>query len=52
LTEEDFFDFQNLIRSSLGDKDIPPPLPEDPDEDPRVRRIKEKARERDRIKAR
>ena len=51
LTEEDFFEFQNLIRVSLGDKDIPPPLPEDPDEDPRVRRIKEKARERDRIKA-
>jgi hypothetical protein len=35
----------------MGDKPAKPPEPFDPDEDPRVRRIKEKARERDRIKA-
>ena len=51
LTEGEFFDFQNLIRESIGDKAIEPPEPFDPDEDPRVRHIKEKARERDRIKA-
>jgi hypothetical protein len=35
----------------LGDKPIPPPVPIDPNEDPRIRKIKEKARERDRLKA-
>ena len=52
LKEDNFFDFQNAIRVSVGwkpDKPLPPP---DPDEDPRVRRIKEKARLRDRIKQR
>ena len=52
LTEEDFFEFQNMIRESCGDATVQPPEPENPDEDPRIRRIKEKARERDRIKAR
>ena len=52
LTEENFFDFQNQVRKAVGDKIEKPPEPEDPDEDPRVRRIKEKARQRDRIKAR
>lgn len=47
LKEEDFFDFQNIIRSTLGDKEIEPP---DPDEDPRVAKIKAKARERERVK--
>ena len=51
LEEEEFFDFQNKVRVVMGDKPVPPPLPEDPNEDPRIRRIKEKARERDRIKA-
>ena len=51
LTEEDFFDFQNIVREACGDKPITPPEPDDPNEDPRIRRIKEKARERDRIKA-
>ena len=51
LTEEEYFDFQNLIRASAGDKPAKPPEPIDPNEDPRIRRIKEKARERDRIKA-
>jgi hypothetical protein len=40
-----------MLRESLGEKTVAPPVPVDPDEDPRIRRIKEKARERDRIKA-
>ena len=52
LTEEDYFDFQNAIREAIGDKAIKPPEPEDPNEDPRIKRMKAKARERDRIKAR
>ena len=51
LTEEEFFDFQNAIRMAVGDKPIKPSEPLNPDEDPRIRRIKELARERDRIKA-
>ena len=51
LVEEEFFDFQNMVRVVCGDKPIKPPEPEDPNEDPRIRRIKEKARERDKIKA-
>jgi hypothetical protein len=41
-----------MIRQAYGDKPIEPPEPENPNEDPRIRRIKEKARERDKIKAR
>ena len=51
LTEEEFFDFQNIVREACGDKPIAPPEPDNPNEDPRIRRIKERARERDRIKA-
>ena len=51
LLEDEYFDFQNLIREGMGDKPVKLPEPIDPNEDPRVRRIKEKARERDRIKA-
>ena len=51
LTEEDYFDFQNAIRESLGEKPKKPPEPEDPNELPEVKRIKALARERDRIKA-
>lgn len=43
-----YFDFQNELRASLGKEPVEPP---DPDEDPRVKRIKAKARYRDRIKA-
>lgn len=50
LEEEEFFNFQNAIREAYGNKPIKPPEPIDPNEDPRIRRIKEKARERDRIK--
>ena len=52
LTEKNFFAFQNALRESIGDKTIEPYVAPDPDEDPRITRIKEKARERDRIKAR
>lgn len=48
LKEEDYFKFQNVIRQSLGWKPVEPPRP---DEDPRVKRIKAKARYRDYIKA-
>lgn len=48
IKEDNFFDFQNLIREALGDNAIEPP---DPNEDPRVKRIKAKARYRDKIKA-
>lgn len=48
LNEDNFLDFQNSIRIALGDKPKEPP---DPNEDPRVKRIKAKARYRDRVKA-
>ena len=48
LQEEDYFDFQNLIRQALGRDTVEPP---NPDEDPRVKAIKAKARYRDKIKA-
>lgn len=48
ITEEEYFDFQNAIREALGEKKVEPP---DPDEDPRVKRIKAKARYRDKVKA-
>ena len=50
LSEENFFEFQNALRMAMGEKPQKPPEPIDPNEDPRIRRIKEKARERDRIK--
>lgn len=48
LKEEDYFEFQNLVRQSIGKKVIEPP---NPNEDPRVKAIKAKARYRDKIKA-
>ena len=51
LEEEEFFDFQNMVRQSCGDKPIKPPEPFNPNENPRIRRIKDLARKRDRIKA-
>ena len=50
LSEDNFFDFQNALRKSIGDKTQDPPEKENPNEDPRIRRIKDKARERDKIK--
>ena len=51
LLEDEYFDFQNVIREGMGDKLVKPPEPIDPDEDPRVAEIKRRARERDRKKA-
>lgn len=48
LREEDYFDFQNLVRQAVGKNAIEPP---NPNEDPRVKAIKAKARYRDKIKA-
>ncbi len=46
LEEKHYFNFQNAIRAACGLEIIKPPVE---DEDPRVARIKAKARERDRI---
>lgn len=51
LTEENYFAFQNAVRLAIGVPEILPPSAPNPDEDPRVTRIKEMARKRDRIKA-
>jgi hypothetical protein len=48
LNKDNFFEFQNAIRRALGDKPIEPPRE---NEDPRIKRMKAKARYRDRIKA-
>ncbi|MBR4155395.1 MAG: hypothetical protein IKU01_01650 [Bacteroidales bacterium] len=48
LEEEEFFEFQNNIRESIGEKAIEPP---DPNEHPKIKRMKALARYRDRIKA-
>lgn len=48
ITEDDYFNFQNLVREACGEKKIEPPVV---DEDPRVRKMKAKARYRDRVKA-
>lgn len=48
IDEEEFFNLQNTVRTSLG---IAPVEKPDPDESPRVKRMKAKARLRDRIKA-
>ena len=48
LGEEEFFDFQNLIRECVGQKVV---VPIDPNEHPKVKEMKRKARYRDRIKA-
>lgn len=48
LDEENFFDFQNLVRESLGEKPIEK---SNPNEHPKIRAMKAKIRERERIKA-
>lgn len=48
LSEDNFFKFQNAIRAALGEKAVESPVE---GEDPRVKRIKAKARYRDKIKA-
>lgn len=48
LKSDDFFEFQNAIRESLGEDAIEPP---DPTLHPKIRRMKALARYRDKIKA-
>lgn len=48
ITEENYFNFQNLIRESIGIKPLEPPNPNEPE---KIRRMKAKARYRDKIKA-
>ena len=51
ITEENYFDFQNVIRVAVGEKKQKPPEAPNPNEDPRITRMKELARKRDRVKA-
>ena len=48
IKEEEFFDFQNMLRESIGKKSIEPP---NPNEHPKIKEMKRRARYRDRIKA-
>ena len=48
IKEEDFFDFQNAIRECIGKKAVDPP---NPNEHPKIKEMKRRARYRDRIKA-
>lgn len=48
LKEEDYLDFQNLLREALGEKIIEPPKL---NENPKIKRIKRLGRKRDRIAA-
>ena len=48
IDDSNFFNFQNEVRAMLGEKKIDPP---NPNEDPRLKRMKAKARYRDRVKA-
>lgn len=48
ISEEEFFDFQNLIRIATDQKTVEPP---NPNEHPKIKAMKAKARYRDKIKA-
>ena len=48
ISEEEFFDFQNLIRMAINQKVVEKP---DPNEHPKIKAMKAKARYRDKIKA-
>jgi hypothetical protein len=48
IKEEEFFDFQNVIRECIGKKKVEPP---NPNEHPKVKEMKRKARYRDKVKA-
>lgn len=48
IHEENFFEFQNLIRECIGQKRVDPP---NPNEHPKIKEMKRKARYRDRVKA-
>ena len=52
ISEDEYFDFQNMVREVCGDKPLAPPEPPNPNEDPRITAMKAKARARDRAKAR
>lgn len=49
LTEENFFDFQNAIRFSMGMDKVIPPDPEEENLDPRIKRWKMKIKESDEL---
>ena len=48
IKEEEFFNFQNVIRESVGKKIVEPP---NPNEHPKIKEMKRKARYRDKVKA-
>lgn len=48
IKEENFFEFQNKLRASVGEKEA---QPYDPNENPKIKYFKAKARLRDRVKA-
>ena len=49
ITEENFFEFQNTVRASMGLDKIKPPDPEEENLDPRIKRYKMKIKEHDKI---
>ena len=49
LTEENFFDFQNIIRLIVGMEKVKPPDPEEENLDPRIKRYKMKVKEHEKI---
>ena len=48
IDESNFFEFQNLLRQSIGEKEVEP---YNPNENPKIKYFKAKARLRDRVKA-
>ena len=48
ISEDEFFDFQNLIRMACDQKPVEPP---NPNEHPKIKAMKAKARYRDKVKA-
>lgn len=51
ITEENFFDFQNMIRTVLGSEPIKPPDPEEENLHPRIKAYKAKMRAAERLRA-
>lgn len=51
LTEENYFDFQNMIRTVMGSSEVKPPDSEEQNLDPRILRYKRKIREAERIRS-
>ena len=49
LTEENFFNFQNMIRMIMGINLVKPPDPEEENLDPRIKRYKMKVKEHEKI---